>query len=184
VRNTRRARAAALLPVALTLAACGGGAVDEAQSLASRSGPPLYFLGDAFEGLPLTEVEELGLFVYGECNGEGSGDTFHCSAPQVQLQHYPLERRHPAMFDASMRAPCGRGVVRGRMIAVFATTGGLEVYIGRRVVVVFGDSPERTLRAAGALRALRGPSEAEPPASVARELATCTLTPHAALARG
>jgi hypothetical protein len=49
----------------------------------------------------------------------------------------------------------------------------LEVYAGSRVIAVFGDSAERTLRAARSLRVLRGPKRA-PPESVTQALARCS----------
>jgi hypothetical protein len=92
-------RAFALLLVAVALTACGTDPKEEARELARAKGPPLYYLGDEFEELPLTHVEPHGFFVYGECDGEGSGDTFDCTKPQVQLQHYALARRHPRCCD-------------------------------------------------------------------------------------
>ena len=173
------------LPLLLTaaLVGCGASPADEARELAQENGPPLYCLGDKFEELPLTEVEGQGFFVYGECDGEGSGDTFRCTKPQVQLQHYALSRRHPAMFEQTPTeaAACARGAAAGRPIAAFVTSGGLEVYAGSRVVVIFGDSAERTLRAARSLRVLRGRRGGAPPASVSRALARCSLDLRAAL---
>jgi hypothetical protein len=179
-------RVAPLLIVAAALTACGGNPPEAARELAQSDGPPLYYLGDDFEGLPLTEVEPRGFFVYGECDGEGSGDTFHCTKPQVQLQHYALARRHPAMFEATPTeaAACARGTAAGRPVAAFVTAGGLEVYAGSRVVVIFGDSAGRTLRAARSLRVLRGPRGGAPPASVSRALARCSLELRGALAGG
>jgi hypothetical protein len=177
-----------LLPLLLTavLFGCGASPAEEARRLSRESGPPLYYLGEKFEELQLTEVEERGFFVYGECDGEGSGDNFHCTKPQVQLQHYPLSRRHPAMFQQTPTeaAACARGTAAGRPIAAFITSGGLEVYAGSRVVVVFGDSPERTLRAARSLHPLRGPRGGAPPASVSRALARCSLDLYATLSGG
>ena len=141
----------------------------------AASGPPLYYLGDAFEGLPLTHAEERGLLIYGECEPEGEGDTYHCTGPQVQLQHWQLARRHPRMFmlTPSDPAPCARGSIGGRTVAAFSTSGGLEVYLGEQVVVVFAEA-RRALRAARALRPLRGgPSRAKPPPSVGAALARC-----------
>jgi hypothetical protein len=166
-----------LLIVAATLAGCGGDPGEEVSRLAQAEGLPLYYLGDSFEELPLTHVGSRGFFVYGECGGEGTGDTFHCTRPQVQLQHYPLARRHPSMFEATPTeaAACARGAAAGRPVAAFETSGGLEVYLGEQVVVVFADSPERTLRVARALRLLRGPRGGAPPASVSQALARCSL---------
>jgi hypothetical protein len=162
--------------VTVALTACGGDAKKDARELAQGQGPPLYYLGDQFEELALTHVEPHGFFVYGECDGEGSGDTFHCTKPQMQLQHYALARRHPAMFEAtpSEMPVCARGTAGGRLVAAFASSGGLEVYAGSRVIVIFGDSAERTLRAARALRVLRGPRGGVPPESVPQALARCS----------
>jgi hypothetical protein len=169
-------RVSALLIVAFALTSCGGDPQEEARELAQAEGPALYFLGDQFEELPLTHVEPHGFFVYGECDGEGTGDTFHCTKPQVQLQHYALSRRHPAMFQAtpSELPVCARGTAGSRPVAAFATSGGLEVYAGSRVIVIFGDSADRTLRAARALRVLRGPRGGAPPDSVSHALERCS----------
>ena len=169
-------RALALMIAAVALAGCGADAKQDARELAQAQGPPLYYLGDQFEELALTHVEPNGFFVYGECDGEGTGDTFHCTKPQVQLQHYALGRRHPAMFEAtpSELPVCARGTAGGRPVAAFATSGGLEVYAGSRVIVIFGDSAERTLRAARALRVLRGPRGGAPPESVSQALQRCS----------
>ena len=73
-----------------------------------------------------------------------------------------LARRHPAMFEATPTEPF-KVRTHGRPVAAFATSGGLEVYAGSRVIVVFGDSAERTLRAAHSLRVLRGPEAGRRP---------------------
>jgi hypothetical protein len=59
------------------------------------------------------------------------------------------------------------------MAAAFPKTGGLEVYIGRTVVVVFAEW-KRTLRAVKALRPLDGTGPLpEPPAELKGALARC-----------
>jgi hypothetical protein len=162
---------APIIAVALVLlvSACGGDSGTDVDEL--RASPaPIYWLGESFDGLPLTYSTER-LMVYGDCEPES--DT-GC-VPPLQLQHWPLAQRHPSKFTVTpgRRTPCTRGTVGGRTVAVFATTGGLEVYIGRMVVVVFAEW-ERTLRAVKALRPLNGARRLpEPPPALRRALARC-----------
>jgi hypothetical protein len=149
---------------------------------------PVYWLGPSFEGLPLTHSEgpqppsRMGpstqrapgaprrpstpapgpFFVYGECNGEGDGDSFHCTGPQVQLQHWPIASpsRYPEYFS------CTRTTIRGVPAAQFSD---LEIYIGRSPVRIFAPSRAQARRAAAALRPLdgsAGPRELLPPPAI------------------
>jgi len=164
-------RAATVLALVLSLSACSEDAKDDISELRA-SGSPLYWLGEEFDGLPLTHADER-LIVYGTCEPES--DT-GC-APPLQLQHWPLARRHPSKFTYTPGTPaaCTRGTVGGRTVAAFATTGGLEVYFGRTIVVVFSDWP-RSVRAVKALRPIDGTSPIpKPPAEVERALARCEL---------
>jgi hypothetical protein len=151
------------------LSACGGNSgvgIDELRA----SGAPLYWLGEEFDGLPLVHASERG-FIYGDCDpGPDSG-----CAPPLQLQYWPLSQRHPSKFTITpgSPAPCTRGTVGGTKVAAFTTTGGLEVYIGRTVVVVFAEW-QRTLRAVKALRPLDGAGRLpEPPSELDRALVRC-----------
>jgi hypothetical protein len=166
------------------LGACGAGethlGAKDVSRAQAQAGGPLYWLGESFDGLPLTHVQPGGsgpTLIYGECRGEGSGDSFHCTAPQVQLQHWQLSRRHPRMFMStpSEPAPCGRGTAQSVPIAAFVTSGGIEVYAGHTVVVVFGE-PRRAVRAAQALRDVGTRTVMPlPPPDVSQALERCTL---------
>jgi hypothetical protein len=145
----------------------------ELERIRDQSDGPVYWLGSSFEGLPLTEsggpqtestssistTREPGapqrppaprrgpFFVYGECNGEGEGDSFRCTGPQIQLQHWPIASpsRYPEHFS------CTRTVIRGVPAAQFTD---LEIYIGRSLVRIFAPSAAQARRAAAALRPL------------------------------
>jgi hypothetical protein len=138
---------------------------------------PVYWLGSSFEGLPLTYAEASRapaaprprsgrrrpaapvpgpFFVYGECRGEGKGDSYHCAAPQVQLQHWPLAS--PARYPRHIS--CTRTTIRGVPAAQF---DGFEVYVGRVLVRIYAPTQAQARRAAAALRSLdESVSSAEP----------------------
>jgi hypothetical protein len=175
--GSRRGDGLALIAAAVatallfSLSACGGDSGTDIDELRA-SGAPLYWLGEEFEGLPLVHASDRG-FIYGDCDpGPDSG-----CAPPLQLQHWPLAQRHPSKFRVTpgRRTSCTRGKVGGRTVAAFPTTGGLEVYIGRTVVVVFAEW-QRTLRAVKAMRPLAGPGQLpKPPAALRRALARCDV---------
>jgi hypothetical protein len=153
----------------LSLSACGGDSGTDIDELRA-SGTPLYWLGEEFDGLPLTYTDER-LFVYGDCEPES--DT-GC-APPLQLQHWPLAERHPSKFTTTPGAPtpCTHEAINGTLVAAFPTTGGLEVYVGRTVVVIFAEW-QRSLRAVRALRRLNGTGELpRPPTELRRALSRC-----------
>jgi hypothetical protein len=133
-------------------------------SAAAASAPArTYWLGSSFDGLAL-EHGDRTTYIYGTCVPPPDGGC----APPLQVQNWTLHQRHPSMFTRAAR--CVRGVIRGRPAAVFSTSGGIEVYIGRTVVVLFGYPVNRVMRATRALRP--HPSQvvparlARPPASV------------------
>jgi hypothetical protein len=137
----------------------------------------VYWLGASFEGLPLTDTESAqppptlppsprrsdrprppapapGPFlVYGECNGEGRGDAYHCTGPQIQVQHWPLASPTRYPRDRS----CTRTTIRGVPTAQF---DHLEVYVGDTLLTISAP-PTQARRAAAALRRLDG--SASPP---------------------
>jgi hypothetical protein len=138
-----------------------------------ESDGPIYWLGSSFEGLPLTHSEGSQppltpgprterapgvpgppptpargpFFVYGECNGEGRGENFHCTRPQVQLQHWPIASpsRYPDYFS------CTRTTIRGVPAAQF---DGFEIYLGRILIRIYASNQAQARRAAAALRPL------------------------------
>jgi hypothetical protein len=161
---------------------------------------PSYWLGPSFEGLPLTHAEGSPsppaavatsterapevppppspaargpFFVYGECNGEGDGDSFHCTGPQVQVQHWPIASpsRYPDYIS------CTRTLIRGVPAAQF---DGFEVYVGRSLVRIYAPTQAQARRAGAALRSLDGsvaPSEPlpRPAIDVEQALERCAL---------
>ena len=165
---------AALVALVAVIAGCAGSRPVDISELRRPGAPPAYWLGRSFEGLPLTEVlhPDSPTFVYGTC--EPSSDA-GC-APPLELQHWPLAKRRPGAFEMApgQATPC-RSVRGARVTAArFATTGGVEVYLGDRVVVLFG--AERLIQAA--LRELRPvktqqPALPPPPAWVSETLARC-----------
>jgi hypothetical protein len=176
------------------------GVTNELERIARESRGPVYWLGPSFEGLPLTHSEgpqalpprpartverPSGVptrppaprpgpfFVYGECNGEGEGDSFHCTGPQVQLQHWPIASpsRYPEYFS------CTRTTIRGVPAAQF---DGFEIYIGDSLIRIYAPTQAHARRAASALRPIdgsAGPSEPLPPPAIDVEqaLARCSL---------
>jgi hypothetical protein len=155
--------------VSVALTGCGPWSSPDVDSLRNSS-EPRYWLGQEFEGLPITHVDG-GLIVYGDC--EPQSDT-GC-APPLELQHWRVADRHPSQFTTTpgTPAPCVRGRLNGRLVVAFPTSGGLEVYLGETVVVIFAEW-ERMLRAARALQPLSKSARiADPPPDVRRAVARC-----------
>jgi hypothetical protein len=169
------------------------------ERIGRESDEPIYWLGPSFEGLRLTHVEgahpELArgptpdrapgvpgpppapapgpMFVYGECNGEGAGDSFHCRGPQVQIQHWPITSpgRYPEHFS------CTRMTIRGAPVAPFS---GFELYTGDSLIRISAPTRAQVRRAAAALRRLDGsvgPGTPLPPPviDVEKALERCAL---------
>jgi hypothetical protein len=172
--------ASVLLLAAVT--ACGGSAASESggavrlSDLRQRGAPPAYWLGETFAGLPLSAISgsaDRPNLVYGTCEPVGADGG---CAPPLQLQHWPLTARSPALFMVTpdRRAACRLPETHGLTAAIFETTGGVEVYLGKRVVVLFG---ERSLvrRAMSELRPInpQEPPLPSPPAWVLGELRRC-----------
>jgi hypothetical protein len=146
-----------------------GGADDlTLDELRRAEAPPSYFVGEEFEGLPLTRIvgtTETPSFLYGECEAP-------CSP--VQIQHWRIEKRPPSLYDADI--PCRRVRSGSVPAAAFETSGGVDVYIGDRTVVVFGESDAEMERAVRALRPVKvGQSRLpEPRIDVSVALRRCT----------
>lgn len=164
----------------------GDSEVDEEtlSELRGAEGEPVYWAGRSVEGWPLVNADRVGhvvYLIYGDCEIENQGwfEDGGC-APPVDIQQYPLSKRHPAQFD--IRA-CRRLTVRGVPAAVFQSSGGaLEIYTGSRVIVIFGESRAQQRRIAEALRPLNGTGEPGAPLpppveDVSRGLADCRETP-------
>jgi hypothetical protein len=164
------------------------GLAEKLERIQRESEAGIYWLGPSFEGLPLTHAEgahpELArgtsterargvpgpppspgpgaFFVYGECNGEGDGENYHCTGPQVQLQHWPIASpsRYPDHFS------CTRTTIRGVPAAQFS---GFEIYVGQSIIRIHAPSQAQVRRAAAALRPLdgsAGPGEPLPPPAI------------------
>lgn len=186
-----KSRAVAAAVAVVFLSSCGAQNETESRStdlsaqlekLTRDGAGPSYWLGPSFEGLPLTHAEGSPppspaargpFFVYGECNGEGDGDSFHCTGPQVQLQHWPIASpsRYPDFFS------CTRTIIRGVPAAQF---DGFEVYVGRALVRIYAPTQAQARRAGAALRSLDGsvaPSEPlpRPAIDVEQALGRCAL---------
>jgi hypothetical protein len=158
----------AFLAAVLLLAGCGAEQSDLAEELerVKRSSMgPVYWLGSSFEGLPLTDIEEGPggpFFVYGECNGERSGDSFHCTGPQVRVYHEPIVNpdRYPEHFS------CTRMTIRGVPAARFS---GFQIYTGELLIKVDAPTPAQVRRAAAALQTIdgsAGPGAPLPPPAI------------------
>jgi hypothetical protein len=161
---------------------------EELERIDRESDRPVYWLGPSFEGLPLTHSEGSlraerpaptvtrapgvpgppsapargPFFVYGECNGEGDGDSFHCAGPQIQLQHWPIAS--PSRYGEDVS--CTRTTIRGVPAAQF---DGFEIYVGRSLVRIYAPNQAQARRAAAALRAIDGsssPNEPLPPPAI------------------
>ena len=168
--------AASLLVVVLlaVLGGCASGSVDLSEYRRPEV-PPTYWLGETFEGLELTDAHggpEGPTFVYGTCESSSNGGC----APPLELQHWPLSKRPPGSFELPPGEPAAcRRVPSARVTAAaFATSGGVEVYLGDRVVVLFGDE-ELIRKARPRLRPVKEqkPALPPPPAWVLESLARC-----------
>src|SRR6266540_1296382 len=165
------ARLMTLVFVVLVATACGATREAKPKSditlsqLRRASAPPTYFLGTRYRGLPLTGiVGGLGrtTFIYGTCRIQPGQEG---CAPPLELQHWSLRERPPWKFPAG--TSCRLVHVRGVAAAAFASSGGLEVYLGNRVVVVFGRTLAAMRRAVVALRPVK-PGSGQLPAPPAR----------------
>ncbi len=167
----------AILTAALTLAGCGGGTVRpkstvDLNDLRARSAPPAYFLGKRYENLPLTGIvgsSSAPHFIYGTCKIRPGIDTGGCSPP-LQVQNWRVSERPPSKFARDI--PCRRLTLGRLPAAVFASTGGVEVYVGDRTVVIFANTETQMRRAAAALRPVKGGALPEPPGWIRKQLAS------------
>jgi hypothetical protein len=155
----------ALLVVFLLLAGCGAEQSDFAEELerVKRSSMgPVYWLGSSFEGLPLTDIVEGPrgpFFVYGECMGEQSGDSFHCTGAQVRypkltIEVTPVADRSPAGWRAVRKGMmrCDRLRIRGAEAALLPSAHELYVFTGQVTALLRGNDLPLLRRAADALR--------------------------------
>ena len=120
---------------------------------------PLYFAGERIEGVPLTAIlsrsdtAEYVSFVYGDCTPD---DDAGCASP-VEIQVWPACRRSLALYGPSPLGPTfERTTLRGVPAAILDVGTRVELQTGRSTIVVFGDSRDRVLSVARALRAVDG----------------------------
>jgi hypothetical protein len=145
----------ALLGIAIAPVGCGGGGsandkpgtlpaspqLDGLDAARSFDDYTLYYLGDSFQGLPLTYAGRGGgngtglrrswSFIYGTCTPP-PGNEGGC-APPVEVQDWSICTRFPAIYpgptpklapaDGAKSLPAG---------------GGLDVYTGETTIVIFG----------------------------------------------
>ncbi|HEV8686114.1 MAG TPA: hypothetical protein VGQ84_02500 [Gaiellaceae bacterium] len=139
----------------------------ELERIARVEKGPIYYLGRSFAGLPLrrAEVSERGaLFIYGECRGEGTGESFQCTGPQIQLQQTPIAS--PARYNTPWRG-CLRTTIRGVPAAQF---DGFEVYTGDVLVKIYANTFRQSKAAALALRPVGRDDSLQPLPSPAIEV--------------
>jgi hypothetical protein len=165
-----RVRVSVLTAACVLAAGCGGSGVGDELGDLEDAPMPTYYLGDEFAGLPLTDVERGGdgraLFVYGECDLEGEGDTFVCAEPTVQVQVFPFDADDWRKAVACRGLPSLRGVPTVRH-------DGLVLATRRTIVKIYARSPAEDLRAARSIRAVGDETPARslpPPPQSVRDL--------------
>lgn len=147
----RPAALASVLALSVTLSACGGGnGVDPTDAQAAAKFR-LYYLGDSFHGLPLTDVtrgpgRRTWSFIYGSCDpGSGSPDEGGCAVP-LEVQNWSICDRYRALYPGHTPKPFSfRGAKAGHI-------NGFTIYTGRTTLVIFGrlnQQAARSLRAVG-----------------------------------
>jgi hypothetical protein len=144
----------ALAVAGVLLSSCGSGADDlSLQDAEDFRAFPLYYVGDSFQGLPLTAVIRGSgrspirswTFIYGSCEAKSDQGC----APPLEIQNESICTRYPAIFGK--RAP-ELAPFRGARVA----RGSAELYTGRTTLVIYG---QEKLHALAALRPV-GVSEA------------------------
>jgi hypothetical protein len=167
-------RAAGALLLVLALAGCSFGDERRSEEDALRAqddvGRPLYWLGESFEGFPLTAAQSdgpgRGLLVYGECDGESQGiDSFHCTKPQLQVQFLPFDAVGWKIASGCRTLASLRGVPTLRH-------DGLVLVTGDGLVKVYSQNAAQDRRVALALRAVGEQRRAKlpPPAPAQRRI--------------
>lgn len=146
--------------------------------LRTNSGPPIYWLGDAYGDLPLSYVDHFGKdsnFVYGTCEVEMHGTEGSCSPP-LAIQQWRLRDRQPSLF---VDRTCRRYSVRGALVGDFTRAGfDTEVYTGSSTIVIFTDGTIDERQVIEAFVAINDGGEPgdplpPPPPSVAKALSFC-----------
>jgi hypothetical protein len=163
----------AALVGAFVLAACGGAREGSTPADAFTLGEarrfsefPLYYAGEAVDGLPLVAVTRRSdtadyvSVVYGDCV---SGDDAGC-APPAEIQVWPACWRNLGLYGASVPALAGstleRSTIRGVPAVILDGGTRIELQTGRSVVVLFASTPARAARLASALQPVGSQSAA------------------------
>jgi hypothetical protein len=108
--RSRCLSAVVVASLAVPAAACGGGRVPDAGVAQAAVDQRLDWVGDRFEGLPLTAITRrfgLTTFVYGSCKPRGENES---CAPPLQVQVASICDRNALVLD---RRPRARFRVRG-----------------------------------------------------------------------
>lgn len=117
----------------------------------------VYWVGRSFQGIPVTAADgregyqrgQGTSIYYGDCRpGKSILGTGGCTLPlEITTVIYKLHRNAPLGVQHNI-------VVRGVPATVYDGGRSIEIYTGRVAVDLFGDTPERVLAAAQALRPL------------------------------
>lgn len=129
----------------------------------------LYYGGDSFEELPLTDVDrdkQFGnprwVFIYGDCEPEPDDPEPSCWLP-LQVHNHTICDRFPARYPSDLKIFNFHGAKAARN----PYAGSFEVYTGRTTVVIFTDGTVNRKAVAEALRPVRAesvPERLRPPA--------------------
>jgi hypothetical protein len=150
--DTKRQAIACAALATLLLTGCGGG---EADLSAARnfSRYPLYYLGNSFEGQPLTAAPEpyRNSFIYGDCEAKSDQGC----APPLEIQNASICQRYPLRYDVPARQYYG---ARGAVAGYFPSAGGTDLYTGGTTVTIFSSLRVPVRKIIAALRPVSGPS--------------------------
>ena len=150
-----------LIGVMSLVTACGGGSSVDSEDLDAVGdviGKPVYYLGEEFEGLPLTQADApggRGQIVYGTCEiDDPEGPDGGSCSPPIQIQQWRPDAEQWRQASGCKRVGRVRGVpaVHHDSLVVFTGTAAVKIYARSRA---------ETLRAARALRAV-GEASAAP----------------------
>jgi hypothetical protein len=139
----------------------------------------LYYLGESFQGLPLTHVDRekafghpVWYFIYGDCQPPPDDPEQGCAFP-LQVVNHTVCDRFPAVFYQRPKPFPFRGAKAARP----STAGSFDVYTGRTAAAVHSDDGRHLAQPAAALRRVGAqsvpPSLREPPEGSMRGKLRC-----------